>query len=571
MLAVFSACSDSQLEGWEPFLSTGQQATPVSVDQRSITVESTSTSAVVNVTASGQWTVASGSDWITLSTNSGTGDGSITLTIAENNTPDMRSGTVTIQNSAGSVNVTVTQNGKTLTISPESLSFEADGGTETVTVTADGAFSATTDDSWLTIQTSDKSITVTTTANTTTHNRTGSVTVSLSNLTSGSLIKTINVMQNARGSMINGHEYVDLGLPSGTLWATCNIGATRPEEYGGYYAWGETEEKEYYDWSTYTHCDGTAETLHDIGDYIGGTEYDVAYVKWGGLWRMPTGIQFEELEQYCIKEWTSQNGINGLFVIGPNGNSIFLPASGTRREDNLINLNIYGLYRMSSLIKYGIGDNDITWTEFAIGDNYWSFNTFSYCTLSFGLSVRPVCPSESRKNPEPPVAEAIDLGLPSGTKWASWNVGASVPEDIGNYYAWGETEPKDYYGWSNYIHCEGTDKTCHYIGDDIAGTQFDVAHVKWGGSWRMPTSALFEELISNCSKERTTLNGNWGYLFTGPNGNTIFMPGGFFPMVGYWSSSIFSDNKKYAYEFIKFQRLDYYHRSMGLFVRPVCP
>ena len=83
-------------------------------------------------------------------------------------------------------------------------------------------------------------------------------------------------------------EAIDLGLPSGTKWASCNVGATKPEEYGGYYSWGETEEKETYDWSTYIHCDGSSSTCHDLGSDISGTEYDVAHVKWGGKWCMPT-------------------------------------------------------------------------------------------------------------------------------------------------------------------------------------------------------------------------------------------------------------------------------------------
>lgn len=576
LLTAFTACSDSSLEEWVPYIPSGgstiNEVAPT-VTPSAIQMTSAASSSSISITSDVSWTASSDATWATISPASGSGNANLTVSIEENHTTELRSGTITIQNGAGSAKVNVTQDGKYLNVSTESIYYDADGGSEAVTVTTDGSFEATTSDSWITITTIGKSITIDAIANTTTNTRTGSVTISLSNLTSGSLSKTINVQQNARGSMINGHEYVDLGLPSGTLWATCNIGATKPQEYGGYYAWGETEEKDYYDWSTYIHCDGTEETLHDIGDYIGGTEYDVVHVKWGGLWRMPTGVQFEELMLYCSCEWVSQNGINGMLVIGPNSNSIFLPASGVRREDNISNLNIHGAYRMSSLlnIKYGRGDDRFSWTEFTISDNFWCFQTLGQSALSFGFSVRPVCPSESRKNQEPPVAEVIDLGLPSGTKWASWNVGASAPEDIGNYYAWGETEPKDYYGWSNYIHCDGTDKTCHHIGDDIAGTQYDVAHVKWGGLWQMPTSAHFEELINNCSKERTTLNGSWGYLFTGPNGNTIFMPAGELPFVGYWSSSYYSDNDNFAYLYHLFRKLDYYQRCLGLFVRPVCP
>ena len=118
----------------------------------------------------------------------------------------------------------------------------------------------------------------------------------------------------------------------------------------------------------------------------------------------------------------------------------------------------------------------------------------------------------------------IDLGLPSGTKWACCNVGAQKPEDYGGYYAWGETEIKDTYSWSNYVHCDGTMESCHYLGADIAGTNYDVAHSKWGASWLMPNQEQMKELVENCQNERTVENGILGRKFTGPNGKAIFLP-----------------------------------------------
>ena len=124
-------------------------------------------------------------------------------------------------------------------------------------------------------------------------------------------------------------EAIDLGLPSGTKWASCNMGATKPEEYGGYYAWGETEEKEVYDWSTYKYYqDGSFVSL---GSDISGTEYDVAHVKWGRKWCMPTLDDIKELLDNCTSEWTTFNNVNGRkFTSKINGNSIFLPAAGSR-------------------------------------------------------------------------------------------------------------------------------------------------------------------------------------------------------------------------------------------------
>ena len=134
------------------------------------------------------------------------------------------------------------------------------------------------------------------------------------------------------------HEYVDLGLPSGTLWATCNVGASSPEDYGDYFAWGETEPKDTYNWSTYKWCNGSSDTFtkyctsSSYGMVDGKTELDpeddAAYVNWGEKWRMPTYYQLDELKTECTWTWTMRNGVNGRMVIGPNGNSLFLPAAG---------------------------------------------------------------------------------------------------------------------------------------------------------------------------------------------------------------------------------------------------
>ena len=177
----------------------------------------------------------------------------------------------------------------------------------------------------------------------------------------------------------------------------------------------------------------------------------------------------------------------------------------------------------------------------------------------------------------------IDLGLPSGTKWACCNVGANSPEQYGGYYAWGETVEKSSYGWSNYILCDGTESTCHSIGSDIAGTNYDVVHVKWGESWVMPSYSQFEELIEKCTTEWTSLNGINGYTFTGPNGSSIFLPASgyygfgdkfFEGSVGlFWSSTYNSSNKDLA-RYLRFDSgrltLNYYlSRNSGQPVRAI--
>ena len=179
-------------------------------------------------------------------------------------------------------------------------------------------------------------------------------------------------------------EAIDLGLPSGTLWASYNIGATKPEEYGDYFSWGETEAKDNYDWSTYIYCDGTKETCYNIGGDISGTEYDVAHVKWGGNWEMPSYDQFAELEDHCKYEWTTLNGVSGMRFTGSNGNSIFFPATGDRTGTDTHDAGFLGAYWSSTRegSSSGLG---ITL--------YWYYSDYVQLLEGaryVGLSVRPV-------------------------------------------------------------------------------------------------------------------------------------------------------------------------------------
>ena len=155
------------------------------------------------------------------------------------------------------------------------------------------------------------------------------------------------------------HEYVDLGLPSGTLWATCNIGANSPEEYGDYFAWGETAPKDNYTWSTYKWCNGSETTMtkyctsSSYGTADGKTELEVAddaaAANWGPEWRMPTWNQLYELKTKCTWTWTTQNGVIGYLVRSFNGNSLFLPAAGYRQTSSLYDAGSYGFYLSSTL------------------------------------------------------------------------------------------------------------------------------------------------------------------------------------------------------------------------------
>ena len=154
----------------------------------------------------------------------------------------------------------------------------------------------------------------------------------------------------------NHPHLIDLGLPSGTKWACCNVGASSPEQYGGYYAWGETSEKSVYYYETYKYFDYAAyqngkdwsDCFQSLGSDIAGTSYDVAHVKWGGKYRMPSYDQCKELVNKCSYKWTTLNGINGGQFTGPSGGTIFMPAAGDRWDDGLDDAGSYGYYWSST-------------------------------------------------------------------------------------------------------------------------------------------------------------------------------------------------------------------------------
>ncbi|MCD8291457.1 MAG: hypothetical protein LUC91_08150, partial [Prevotella sp.] len=145
---------------------------------------------------------------------------------------------------------------------------------------------------------------------------------------------------NSTISSINGHEYVDLGLS--VKWATCNLGATSPSRSGNYFAWGEISTKLEYTEDNSV-IDGTS-----MGDIAGNPRYDAARSNWGGTWRLPTNREIDELVQKCSKVWTTQDGVNGYKITGPNGNSIFLPAAGYCFESSSKSQGICGYYWSST-------------------------------------------------------------------------------------------------------------------------------------------------------------------------------------------------------------------------------
>ena len=473
-------------------------------------------------------------------------------------------------------------------------------------------------------------------------------------------IADINAIINILAGEEHPHEYVDLGLPSGTLWATCNIGASSPEDYGDYFAWGETSPKDIYDWGTYKWCDGSATSLTKYNyDSNYGTvdnktmlepEDDAAFVNWGPNWRLPTRNQYNELEENCTWKWTTRNGVGGYLVTGRNGNSLFLPAAGYRNGNSIVGLGTSGYYWSHALYPSS-GPTYAAGMDFTQWGHVGGFGAYR----SNGCVVRPVCvsledvyieqksldlggtrigetstgeltivncsdepvmvtatvdapfsfkqddssastitlmvPSESstqvtvmftaatvgdfngRVTIESPALtggqlgipvhalaftapdtqqDYVDLGLPSGTLWATRDVGANSPEENGDRFAWGETAPKDFYNVSNYQWCEGSYTTLtKYCTSSRYGTvddlvvlepEDDAATVNWGPEWCMPSLRQIQELIDCCSFTRAEVNGVIVRLVTGPNGNTMYMPADGY----YWSHTLYGASD-YAY------------------------
>ena len=197
-------------------------------------------------------------------------------------------------------------------------------------------------------------------------------------------------------------DWVDLGLPSGTIWATRNVGASSPEDYGDYFSWGETEPKDYYYWSHYKWCNGNREnalTKYCTKSHFGYNGFvdnkteldpsdDAACAHYPGA-RMPSYDQIGELCDFCSWQWTQRNGVNGILVTGPNGNTMFLPAAGERQFDSLFGAGLNGYY-WSRTLSPGIPSNAC---GFDFNSNFWvychAFSRFS------GITVRAVRVSQN--------------------------------------------------------------------------------------------------------------------------------------------------------------------------------
>ena len=349
----------------------------------------------------------------------------------------------------------------------------------------------------------------------------------------------------------DGYDYVDLGLPSGVLWATYNLGASEPTGYGDYYAWGETTTKKSYELDNYKWMIAETEmvTKYCINDRFGEVdgkdeldkEDDAVIAQWGGNWRMPTNEEMVELCNACSWEWTSD--FNGSGVAGrigtskKNGNVIFLPAAGHYADwDKVSDDGKKGYYLSSSVCSSSNDQASCIYSWDLFMDK--NVATFRY----YGSSIRPVI---GKKYVADDVTvsgqigkyDYVDLGLPSGLKWATLNVGAKSVTEIGDFFAWGETEPKESYTWKTYKWCNVIDEKnekvaiTKYSSDDkktMLSSEDDAVVAKMGDDWRMPTSEECNEMVLGCSwKWMNNFKGSKVSGFLGiskQNGNAIFLP-----------------------------------------------
>jgi len=437
---------------------------------------------------------------------------------------------------------------------------------------------------------------------------------------------------------------VDLGLS--VKWASCNLGASKPDSYGSYFQWGDIVKRIYdedgcskdnYKW--YKDGDYTKYCTNSI--YWGGEgemdnkftldpEDDAATVILGDNWRIPTREEWKELREKCTWNWTSSNGINGYMVTGPSGESIFLPAAGWIYGFSLYQRGSYGQYWGADIYEKQRTDQ-----AFVNCFNENSTSDWNSCERYYGSTIRPVttatastatqsdesgsmatCVWSKGENLLASIATEVDsisfssavvddgdglvdLGL--SVKWASCNLGATKPEEFGDYYAWGETEVKDLYNWTTYKWGSAKDKLTKYCTKDeywdgtgaaddksTLDIEDDAARQILGGKWRIPSAKEWAELHRNCVWLYTKLNGVEGYKVTsnvsGYKDKWIFLPiGGFLGGNGlvhedkcyYWSSTLYGSEPNLVYYlYTYYVKNEIYddgkaNRCSGLCIRPV--
>lgn len=343
-------------------------------------------------------------------------------------------------------------------------------------------------------------------------------------------------------------EYVDLGLPSGNLWAKCNLGASAPEQYGDYYAWGETKPKQEYTYPNHKWYKEGAPSLgftkynNEDGKMTLEDEDDAVIQKLGNGWRTPTLADFRELtnQKLTTIKKTTLNGVAGYQITSKkNGKSIFIPCAGFKNsekpqtrfisDDEEVAVCMTNLRRIDYMVYNA-------WTFAFQNDRIGRYGK----RRPDGISIRPV------KGPGVPVPNnCVDLGLASGLLWAKCNIGTAEPTQPGNYYAWGELSTKKEYYSTNYKHFKVKSnievlKYNEKDGKTVLDLNDDAARANIGAGYRIPTKEDWEELLEDCEWEVVTTTlpeivdpsqkkviARW--KVTGPSRNSIVLPmtGGF--------------------------------------------
>lgn len=321
---------------------------------------------------------------------------------------------------------------------------------------------------------------------------------------------------------------VDLGLS--VKWATYNMGATSVDDPGNFYAYGELEPKEEYTLENYLwrypdyndwDCE-LWEQYYRLGTTITGTPYDVAHAKWGEQWRMPTREEFNELINSCTWQATGINGVTGMLGTSKvNGNTIFFPCAGNMVDDKHTHDGTNAFLWTATEVEFqpGASNQECRNYRACLDVNYQMADGYDYPEV--GFNVRAVYgPVPEIQNVSATAPDMVDLGLTSGVKWASCNLGASNPSGRGAFLCWGEMFEKPYTHSYNYTLWDPFTDTYTDTGSDICGTEYDQATQILGDGWRLPTKDELQELIDECTWEATSS----GYLVTGPNGNSITIP-----------------------------------------------
>ena len=351
----------------------------------------------ISFSTNDSWTVSvsDNASWLTLSSTNGTGDAVINMSADDNASMKSRECVVTITPRDGQgAKIGVKQAGRYLTVSCQTISFNKSGGTsETFTVSSDGLYTISTSSTWLVINKQGENVYSLTAQANLGAVRMSSVDIKMKDLANGESYD-LAIIVNQDGLDTNGHESVDLGLPSGILWATCNVGANSPTGTGNYFAWGETITKQKYTSSTYKYMIDWKLTKYCTQESRGSVDNkttldlsdDVANQQWGGSWRMPSDSDFEELCNYCKITNTTKNSVSGILITGPNGKSIFMPETGCY-DDTGEYRKYNGYYWTNTLRK-----DQNTLAYYFLVQPYVDYQSFissqgRYC----GLVVRPVC------------------------------------------------------------------------------------------------------------------------------------------------------------------------------------